>query len=380
MRGYVKLYRKTMESSVWTDPDLFRLWMYCLMKANHEVKTFYHDKQQISLEAGQFVTGRFSLEKDLNNGVPKRKQIPETTLWNWLKKLQDAGNIDIKSTNKYSIVTVVNWSEYQESGQQIDSNLPTDGQQTDNRLPTDGQQVVTNKNVKNLKNDKNVKKKVDKLTFLEFVKLTKEEHEKLAKELGESRRDYLIDNLNNYIGSTGKKYKSHYHTILVWSKKDSNKTSDKKGASKYGQNGTSFAGNSRKSLSEQANERSRRNAQQQNGEGDYRCNKCKDIQTLLVFNAVYEAERPKPEDDPLNEMERFSLDRANEVAVQCSCVEERKRERLMNNSRITPEFQSKSFANFSTEGKHSLIKDMKDIALAYYKNFDAIRDTRKKIA
>jgi hypothetical protein len=29
-----------------------------------------------------------------------------------------------------------------------------------------------------------------------------------------------IERLNNYIGSSGKKYKSHYHTILNWSRND----------------------------------------------------------------------------------------------------------------------------------------------------------------
>jgi len=30
----------------------------------------------------------------------------------------------------------------------------------------------------------------------------------------------MITKLNNYIGSKGKKYKSHYHTILNWSRRD----------------------------------------------------------------------------------------------------------------------------------------------------------------
>ena len=30
----------------------------------------------------------------------------------------------------------------------------------------------------------------------------------------------LIDKLNNYLGSTGKRYKSHYFTILSWARKE----------------------------------------------------------------------------------------------------------------------------------------------------------------
>jgi predicted phage replisome organizer len=58
-----------------------------------------------------------------------------------------------------------------------------------------------------------------KTKYLEFVLLTDDEHNKL-KEKFNSRLPNLIENLNNYIGSTGKKYKSHYHTILSWERKN----------------------------------------------------------------------------------------------------------------------------------------------------------------
>jgi hypothetical protein len=59
-----------------------------------------------------------------------------------------------------------------------------------------------------------------KKTYLEFVHLTDEEHEKLLERLGEKNTKEMIERLNNYIGSKGKRYKSHYHTILNWCNKD----------------------------------------------------------------------------------------------------------------------------------------------------------------
>ena len=32
--GYIKLWRKTLESPVWQNPKLFRFWMWCLLKAS----------------------------------------------------------------------------------------------------------------------------------------------------------------------------------------------------------------------------------------------------------------------------------------------------------------------------------------------------------
>lgn len=58
-----------------------------------------------------------------------------------------------------------------------------------------------------------------KIKYLDFVMLYKEEYDKLIANLGKLSTNKLIEDLNNYIGSKGKKYKSHYHTILTWSKK-----------------------------------------------------------------------------------------------------------------------------------------------------------------
>ena len=70
--------------------------------------------------------------------------------------------------------------------------------------------------------EENIKKeKVIKKKFLDFVMLTDEEHQKLIEKLGTTHTSQLIERLNNYIWSIWKdKYRSHYYTILNWSKND----------------------------------------------------------------------------------------------------------------------------------------------------------------
>jgi hypothetical protein len=53
-----------------------------------------------------------------------------------------------------------------------------------------------------------------------LVSLTLEQHEKLIARFGEKKTGEYIDRLNNYIASKGKRYRSHYHTILTWVDKD----------------------------------------------------------------------------------------------------------------------------------------------------------------
>jgi hypothetical protein len=66
------------------------------------------------------------------------------------------------------------------------------------------------------------KKTIKKNQYGEFNKvlLSNEEFEKLTERLGENNRDIFITKLDGYIESTGKKYKSHYATILNWTRKE----------------------------------------------------------------------------------------------------------------------------------------------------------------
>jgi hypothetical protein len=56
--------------------------------------------------------------------------------------------------------------------------------------------------------------------FLEFVLLSEPEHRGLVDKFGDNLTNQYIQRLNDYIGSKGVKYKSHYHTILTWARKD----------------------------------------------------------------------------------------------------------------------------------------------------------------
>lgn len=56
----------------------------------------------------------------------------------------------------------------------------------------------------------------EKIPFAEYVTLTQPEYDKLIAEIGEPATLKAIDILNNYKGSSGKKYASDYLTIKGW--------------------------------------------------------------------------------------------------------------------------------------------------------------------
>ena len=125
---------------------MLKLWLLCLMKASHSGNKFLFNGQEVHVSSGEFVTGRDAIAKEFNEGVPRDQQIVGRTLWRWLKKFENEEMLSIKSTTKYSVISIKNWHEYQVSDQQLPNNRPSTVQQ-----------VSTIKNEKNDKNDKNIK-------------------------------------------------------------------------------------------------------------------------------------------------------------------------------------------------------------------------------
>ena len=142
-RGYIKQYRKIMDSFVWTNPYLYKLWSLCLMKASHEKRKFLFNGKEVWLNSGEFVTGRDAITFEMNKGVKREHQVNSGSVWRWLKKFETEGMLNIKSTTKYSVISITNWGLYQSDEQQVNINR------------TSSEQLAhTNKNEKNDKNEK----------------------------------------------------------------------------------------------------------------------------------------------------------------------------------------------------------------------------------
>lgn len=141
--GWIKLHRKILDNPiVMQDAEYFALWVYLLLNATHTEYPVLFGGKKIMLQPGQLITGRIALSNELKISQSKVVRI--------LNKLKIEQQIEQQTSNKNSLITLKNWSEYQQIGQQSE-------QQADNNRTTSGQQSDTNKNVKNNKNIKNVK-------------------------------------------------------------------------------------------------------------------------------------------------------------------------------------------------------------------------------
>ena len=115
------------------------------MKASHKEYDVHIGYQTVRLMPGEFVFGRKAAAEELG--------MTERTVRTSLDSLSRQRNIAIKTTNKYSVITIINWQAYQ--SEETTSDQQNDQQLTNKRPATD-QQLTTNKNVKNVENVKNL--------------------------------------------------------------------------------------------------------------------------------------------------------------------------------------------------------------------------------
>ena len=150
-RGYLKLWRKSLDSEVFASETLWRLWSWCLMKTTHKTRhtPLSTGRGQVvaTIHPGQFVFGR-------NKAAAALGWVP-STLWKRMLRLEEIGCIKIESNNHYSVVSICNWEEYQCKD---DNQVTTKWQPSDSQVATKEQPSDTDKNEKNEKNNKKKEK------------------------------------------------------------------------------------------------------------------------------------------------------------------------------------------------------------------------------
>ena len=106
MSGYIKLYRSLLEWEWYSDKNVCRLFIYCLLKANHKAEKWHGQE----IKAGQFITSYENLAK--STGLTSQQ------IRTALNKLKTTGEITNKTTSRYSIITVNNWNLFQQDNKQ----------------------------------------------------------------------------------------------------------------------------------------------------------------------------------------------------------------------------------------------------------------------
>jgi hypothetical protein len=123
--GFIKLWRKSLEAGWLKNHKLWVFWSYCLMKASYKEYDAIIGFQTIHLMPGQFIFGRKKASKEI--------KMTEQSIRTCLDFLCKAQNLTIKTTNKFSVITIVNWDTYQSNENE---NNQQSNQQLTNKQPT----------------------------------------------------------------------------------------------------------------------------------------------------------------------------------------------------------------------------------------------------
>ena len=143
--GWIKLHRKFMTWEWYADDHMVRLFVHLLLEANHKPQRW----RGILIERGQLVTGRFKLSE--NTGIS------EQSIRTCLNRLKSTSEITIKSTSKYSIITICNYNKYNLATTEINQQInQQSNQQLTSNQPATNQQLTTSNNNKKEENEKKI--------------------------------------------------------------------------------------------------------------------------------------------------------------------------------------------------------------------------------
>lgn len=219
MDGWIKLHRKFLEWQWYDSPVVKSVFLHLLLTANVSDNKWHG----IDVKRGQVIT---SLEK-ISIATGHTVQEVRTAI----KKLKSTQCVTQSKTSKFSVFTVINYDNYQSATECLTGN-----QQAANRQAT-GKQQATNNTIRKKEYKKErmqeytpptpskgaggakkqtEKPKPEKVQFAEFVSMTNDEYTSLVTKVGEQGAKRCVEILDNYKGSSGKKYVSDYRAMLNW--------------------------------------------------------------------------------------------------------------------------------------------------------------------
>ncbi len=142
--GWIMIHRKMMEWEWYGDTNVTRLFLHLLLLCNHENLKWRGQR----INRGQTISSYPHISKELD--------LTTQTLRTCFNKLKSTGELTVKTTNKWSLITINNYDYYQQS-----TGKSTVNQQTTNR------QLTTNNNDNN---DNNISTNVDMVSDPASVK------------------------------------------------------------------------------------------------------------------------------------------------------------------------------------------------------------------
>jgi biotin operon repressor len=134
LNGWIKCHRKVLNWEWFKKPNMFQLFTYLVLKANHKEGVW----QGHTIKRGQLITGRHTIREETG--------ISEQSIKTCLKHLKKTGEINQLTNHQFSVITICNYESYQSDSEKSTNELTND-------QPTPNRPLTTNKKNKNDKNE-----------------------------------------------------------------------------------------------------------------------------------------------------------------------------------------------------------------------------------
>ena len=212
-QGWVKLYRSGLDNELFKNSTTWHVWTYCLLKATHKPTKVLIGGKSILLQPGQFIFGRKKASEET--------KLTERKIRTSLEHLKNTQNLTITSTNKYSIITLINWDSYQSDTSNSDPK--TDQLPTSYRPATDHIQEC--KECKECKDDQEERKGPVTYHDGKLENITEEQLQSWGRAYPSVNVKGEILKINSWLKANPKKrYQNYERFIINWldrSEKDS---------------------------------------------------------------------------------------------------------------------------------------------------------------
>lgn len=149
--GYIKLHRSLLDWEWYADKNTSRMFLHILLRANF-VDSIW--RNGITVKRGSLITSVQALAQETGLTVSQTRRT--------LNHLQDSKEITIKTTNKYTVITVVKYDFYQgqdycddkQNGNQV-------GKQSDKQIANNSTTIEEKEEIKNIKKGYNTSAEAD---------------------------------------------------------------------------------------------------------------------------------------------------------------------------------------------------------------------------
>lgn len=211
MNGYLRLHRKMLGWEWFKDSNTLHVFLFLLLNTSWTASKL----RGVDVQPGQLIT-----TVDLIcNGTGLSSRSVRTCI----NRLKSTSEVTIKTTNKYSLVTIANWAFYQSDEEKTTSKTTST---STNERQTNDKQTAHNKKSKKDNNiySNSLLPESAKKQYGEFgnVLLTEEQYQQYCRQYGKTVMDSTIADVDVWFGNNTKirdKRKEHILTVKTFLKK-----------------------------------------------------------------------------------------------------------------------------------------------------------------